>query len=75
MAKGTHCFEILMDGRLPSSHLPGVIVLAGDDNFLPRETGASLLKISGIEIDEPKSFDGEECKWIDVHDELATMSL
>ncbi len=75
MAKGSHCFEILMDGKLPGAKLPGVIVLAGDDNFLRRETGARLLKLSGIDSEEAKAFDGEECKWIDVHDELATMSL
>lgn len=75
MAKGTHCFNILMDGKLPSETLPGVIVLAGDDHFLRRETGAVLLKLSGIDSEDSKVFDGEECKWIDVHDELATLSL
>lgn len=74
MAKGTHCFEILIDGKLPGE-LPGVIVLSGDDGFLRRETAVTLLQLAGIDTEDAKAFDGEECKWIDVHDELATLSL
>jgi DNA polymerase III subunit delta len=74
MSKGSHCFDILMKGELPGA-LPGVIIAHGDDGFLRRETSATILKIAGIELDDAKLFDGEECKWIDVHDELATMSL
>ncbi len=74
----THCFDILLDKKLPSaksSALPGVVAVAGDDGFLRRETVASIVEIANLAKDEIKSFDGEECAWIDVHDELATMSL
>lgn len=74
MSKASHCFEILMNGTLPGP-LPGVIVAYGDDGFLRRETSSTILKLAGIDIEDAKLFDGEECKWIDVHDELATMSL
>jgi DNA polymerase-3 subunit delta len=74
MAKVTHCFELLLGGPL-ASDLPGVVVAFGDDAFLRKETASKLLALAKIDADQPKSFDGDECKWIDVHDELATMSL
>lgn len=74
----THCFDLLLDRKLPAADaasLPAVIGAIGNDSFLRRETVASLLQLAGFETDDVKFFDGEECKWIDVHDELATLSL
>jgi DNA polymerase III subunit delta len=75
MSKGIHCYDILLDGKLPTEQVPGVIVAHGDDDFLRKETVHEILRIAGVEQDEPKRFDGEDCKWVDVHDELATLSL
>lgn len=69
-----HCFDILLK-KSPPKELPEVIVAFGDDSFLRRETSHALLAIEGIDTEEVRFFDGEECKWIDVHDELATLSL
>ena len=74
MAKGTHCFDFLLKDKL-AEDLPAVIACYGDDGFLRRETASTILRQAGIDIEQVKSFDGEECKWIDVHDELATLSL
>ncbi|MFN3190397.1 MAG: DNA polymerase III subunit delta [Aureliella sp.] len=73
-AATTHSFDILLK---PDSFgdLPVVIAAYGDDSFLRRETVSKLLKSAGVQPDDVRRFDGEECKWIDVHDELATMSL
>ena len=70
----TPCFEILMADKLPRA-LPPVVVAAGDDAFLRRHTLFHLLRLAQIQPDDAKSFDGEECQWRDVHDELATISL
>lgn len=69
-----HCFELLLADKLPGA-LPQVIVAFGDDAFLRKETVSTALQLAGVESDAPRSFDGEQCKWIDVHDELATLSL
>jgi DNA polymerase-3 subunit delta len=74
MASATHCFDVLVDHKVPAD-LPAVVVAFGDDAFLRRETVNSLLLASGISVDEVSRFDGEECRWLDVHDELATLSL
>lgn len=78
-ATSTHCFEILRDAKLPGgtapAQTPPIIVGFGDDVFLRRETTAAILKLLKLESDDVRSFDGEECEWIDVHDELATLSL
>ncbi|MEM8735991.1 MAG: hypothetical protein AAGG44_17310, partial [Planctomycetota bacterium] len=77
MAKATtaaHSFDILLKPESFGS-LPAVIAAFGDDSFLRRETVSKLLASAGIQPDDVRRFDGEECKWIDVHDELATMSL
>lgn len=74
MSQATHCFEILLDGQLPPQ-LPEVIVAHGDDGFLRRETVACILSGAGLTMDDLRTYDGEECKWLDVHDELATLSL
>ena len=74
MAAVTHCFEILLGDKLPRE-LPEVVVAFGDDAFLRRETTHALLALAGIEADDARFFDGEECEWVDVHDELATLSL
>lgn len=75
MSKGSHCYEVLLDGKLPSSNLPAVVALFGDDEFLRKETLHAILRLAKVDPDEPRKFDGEECKWLDVHDELATLSL
>jgi DNA polymerase-3 subunit delta len=74
MAIAQHCFEILL-GETLAGPLPGVIVAFGDDAFLRKETVTTLLARAGIDHEAPRLFDGDECQWIDVHDELATMSL
>lgn len=75
MSKGTHCYELLLSAKLPAGGLPAVIVAYGDDDFLRKESVHRVLQLANVEQDEPKRYDGDECKWIDVHDELATMSL
>lgn len=74
MSKGTHCFEVLLEGRVPAE-LPGVLAAYGDDAFLRRETARRLLELKGFEPEDYRTFDGEEAKWLDIHDELATLSL
>ncbi len=74
MAKGTHCFEILLEDQLPGE-LPAVVFAFGDDGFLRRQTTSTILALSEIDQEDVRVFDGEECSWIDVHDELATPSL
>ena len=74
MASAQHCFDFLL-GKTKLESLPEVVALFGDDPFLRRETCRSLLECAQLNLDEIRSFDGEECKWIDVHDELATLSL
>lgn len=76
MAKSTHCFELLLSETSPQlAELPPVVVAFGDDGFLRRETVSATLKLAGIDPELPRSYDGDECSWIDVHDELATLSL
>lgn len=74
MSKGTHCFEILLADSLPRA-LPQVVVAFGDDAFLRRQTVKRVLELAKIDAHDAKVFDGEECVWRDVHDELATVSL
>ncbi|MFK7734544.1 MAG: DNA polymerase III subunit delta [Pirellulaceae bacterium] len=70
-----HSFDLLLGNHSLSSELPGVIAAFGDDGFLRRETVSRLCQIADLSPDDVRRFDGEECQWIDVHDELATMSL
>ncbi len=70
----THCFDILLQKKFPRD-LPAVIVAFGDDNFLRRESVFRILSHAKVDPEIARSFDGEECAWIDVHDELATLSL
>lgn len=73
-----NCSDVLLDNKLPTGKdkiLPEVIVTLGDDGFLRSETTSRILSLAGIERDDAKLYDGEECQWIDVHDELATLSL
>lgn len=74
MSKGTHCFELLLADRLPHD-LPPVVVASGDDAFLRRQTVGRVLELAKIDSQDAKVYDGEECQWRDVHDELATVSL
>ncbi len=74
MAQVIHCFEILLPTGTPQP-LPEVVVAFGDDAFLRRETIEAALLAEGVDRALARSFDGEECQWIDVHDELATLSL
>lgn len=75
MSKGMHCYELLLSGKVPEGGLPAIIVAYGDDDFLRKESVHRVMELAAVEQDEPKRFDGDECKWIDVHDELATLSL
>lgn len=74
MAAPAHSFDILIDEQMPKT-LPECVVLHGDDGFLIRETTDQMLRLAGIDPETTRTFDGEECDWIDVHDELATLSL
>jgi DNA polymerase III subunit delta len=74
MAASIHCFSFMLGDQLPGK-LPPVVVLFGSDGFLRTETTAQLLNLAGVEQDQTRYFDGEECQWVDVHDELATLSL
>ena len=73
MSGKTHCFEILLDGKI-TDKVSSVVVAHGDDAFLRRETVKRILDKWQISADELRQFDGENCAWIDVHDELATLS-
>lgn len=64
-----------MLGEALPGPLPEVIVAFGDDAFLRRETVDILLASAGFDQDQVRFYDGDECHWIDVHDELATKSL
>ncbi len=70
----THSFSILAGGKLPEP-VPPVVALFGDDAFLRGESAVAIIRMMGLDTADYRSFDGEECKWIDVHDELATLSL
>ncbi len=74
MAQRMHCFDILLSAQLPGT-LPRVVFSFGDDAFLRRETTTSLLQLAGLDVENIRSFDGDECAWLDIHDELATLSL
>ncbi len=74
MATKTHCFDILLGDKLPAA-LPEVVVAFGDDGFLRKETVTKALTLAGFDHEASRGFDGDECQWIDVHDELATLSL
>lgn len=63
-----------MQQKLPGK-LPGVIVLLGDESFLRSETLDAIAKLANLNLEEIRTFDGEQCQWASVHDELATMSL
>ena len=70
------CVDILLKDSLPANgQLPAVIVAVGDDRFLRQETVNAIVKLAGIDQENTRAYDGDECKWIDVHDELATFSL
>lgn len=74
MAKPIPCLELLIDEKFPAE-VPEVVVAFGDEPFLRREAVTALLGHLGLKSDEVRSIDGDEAKWIDVHDELATMTL
>lgn len=74
MASPAHSFDVLIDEKMPKV-LPECVVLHGDDGFLVRETTDKMLALAGIDAETTRTFDGEDCDWIDVHDELATLSL
>lgn len=69
-----HCFEILMNHKLPGP-LPGVITLVGDEGFLRSETLGEIAKLARLNLEEIRTFDGQQSQWQPVHDELATLSL
>lgn len=69
-----HCFDLLLDaGSLVE--LPGVVLAVGDDPFLRTETTNALLPLAGIDSEQVRKFDGDECTWATVQDELASFSL
>ncbi len=74
MSAAEHCFDLLFATEL-KAELPPVVAAFGDDAFLRRRTTLQLLKLSGIDEQEARAFEGDECVWRDVHDELATVSL
>ncbi len=52
-----------------------MVVALGDDRFLRSETVATLIEAAGIDSSNARKFDGEDCTWAQVHDELASFSL
>jgi len=70
----SHCFEILLKPE-QFRELPSVIFAVGDDAFLRNEATTNILAIEGLEFEQARVFDGEECTWGQVHDELASFSL
>ncbi|MCR9291267.1 MAG: DNA polymerase III subunit delta [bacterium] len=74
MPSTSHAFEPLLGREIPSE-LPAVVVAFGDDGFLRKEVVQRILQSKGIDTHDLRSFDGDLCQWLDVHDELATLSL
>lgn len=70
----SHCFDLLLRPD-QIQELPPVIFAVGDEAFLRNEVTAAILAAAGAEVDQARSFDGEECTWGQVHDELASYSL
>jgi DNA polymerase III subunit delta len=76
MVSGTqHVFDLLAGEKL--AELP-VLVIFGDDPFLRRQALAKVLGDLTFGDDADLSvmrFDGESARWVDLHDELSTVSL
>lgn len=69
-----HSFDILLS---PDQYreLPPVVIMVGDDAFLRTEATTRLFEAAGIDRSQVRTFDGEECTWGQVHDELTSFSL
>ncbi len=74
MSQTRHSFDILL-GNPTGESLPAIVVAFGEDAFLRKETVHRLMLHAGLDANEIRVFDGDECGWVDVHDELATLSL
>ncbi|MBX3423460.1 MAG: DNA polymerase III subunit delta [Pirellulaceae bacterium] len=69
-----HCFDLMLE-RSAAGPPPSVVVALGDDGFLRTAATGRLLQLAGLENNQARTFDGTECSWGQVHDELATLSL
>jgi len=77
--------EFLLGNKLPATPegyespsevvVPRVAFSIGPDEFLRREVIEHLLVLMKFDSLAVTRFDGEEVKWADIHDELATRSL
>jgi|LakMenEpi03Aug12_release.lakeMendotaPanAssembly.Ray.scaffolds.fasta_scaffold26758_7 DNA polymerase-3 subunit delta len=77
--------EFLLGNKLPDTPegyespsevvVPRVAFSIGPDEFLRREVIEHLLVLMKFDSLAVTRFDGEEVKWADIHDELATRSL
>ncbi len=77
--------EFLLGNKLPDTPegyespsevvVPRVAFSIGPDEFLRREVIEHLLVLMKFDSLVVTRFDGEEVKWADIHDELATRSL
>lgn len=59
----------------PAATLAPMVVIFGSDPFLRFHALRRLLNVANVDFDAAQSYDGPECQWRDVHDELATLSL
>lgn len=77
--------EFLLGNKLPGTPagygppseemVPRIAFSIGPDEFLRREVIEHLIGLMNFESLAVTRFDGEEVKWADIHDELATRSL
>ena len=77
--------EFLLGNKLPDTPegyespsevvVPRIAFSIGPDEFLRREVIEHLLVLMKFDSLAVTRFDGEEVKWADIHDELATRSL
>lgn len=73
MQNPIHVFELIEIAE-PLA-LPPVVAVAGNDGFLRTVANQNLLRLGGVESDDCLVFWGDESQWVQVHDELATLSL
>lgn len=73
MTSVVHAFEYLKE-KSKKLDVP-MIVVFGTDPFLRFHALQKTLALAGVDHDAVQSYEGPECHWRDVHDELATLSL
>jgi DNA polymerase-3 subunit delta len=69
----THAFDLLAIASMES--LPPIICCFGADDFLRRIAISHCVRLSQVDTETIRSFDGDDDGWREVHDELSTRSL